>query len=351
MADRYHRDSLFNDTQRDQLGFSPQAVAQSALSRYFLPITNMYQQWLFYRGFGASEVERAYFDLSVQSGFQTIAEVLTRPLRGSYVREGDRFEWVSYDESPNADLVVPRTQGRIEFSQYDFSHGYYVSKRVVELGAYYERLAALIALTSSDARVLGVGADATADSLRYSLPYYLVFEEPINRLFGAIVRGDSAAFAPSVINGGELVYPSYFAPAATPEGTPLVSPVSFSTQLNTMVYGMAALSVNFDLGFIHRGQVALVGSGEIIAPAAGFQEMTYEDPFSGRQYVAWRSEADPDDTTWYAAEAIETLNEMRAQWESMPESPDRTSLEYDMQERTAQLELLRSAYRLFGSAL
>ena len=347
---------VFNNFSRGRLGFQPFDVFARVASRYFLPLVNMYQHWLFdYDPRRRDRLEQQLPALAAFDGFQLLAEVLATPQYGSYRDVGDHYEWMSYERGLG-DISIEPGVGRRQFSTYDLGAGYNIFGRVVEAGMFYEQLAALLALTANDASVLGAGADVQADFLSYSIPYYLVFNDEIDRLFSSVLRSDFREFAPRVGNDGQLNFANYLSTdEEMPEGKPIELNTAFSTRLYAALFGMANTSANFDLGFSQRGQVMLLGHGESITAADGYDTLVYSDPQSGRTYQAFRptmSVEGASDEAWYGAKLIEDNNRLQARLDNevLTES-EQLDLERDIADNVRWLEILRGLYSTFGNAI
>jgi hypothetical protein len=344
--------------QRDRVAFSPAAVGDRMTDRFFLPVANMYQQWLLNSFGGGSDngLLESYSILGVLRGFSMLWGVMSTPRYGSYELlegpDGPFYRWRSYNRLSGA-LYVPPGEGRRQFSRYDVSAGFNFYQRVLESGYFYEQIGALLALTASDASVLGIGADIDADSLAYSIPYYIMFQEQIDGLFSGIISEDFQGYAPYVVDdqivGKDLWLEDFVTPPA--DAPRLEVTVPWSTQLYTMLYGMSLLSSNFDTSFLHKAQVAVAGEGEPVTPADGFETLSGSDPFSGRTYLAYR---DPNGAkeSFIGAKLVERLTADAAAFAAAPEgSTDQVSARNAVQNDVQLLEILRSLYGQFESVL
>jgi Met-zincin len=346
--------------QRDRVTFSPSAVGDRMTDRFFLPLANMYQQWLLssFGGGSGDALLETYSELGMLRGFSLLWEVMSTPRYGSYRLRpdpsgtGELYTWQSYSKLDGA-YYVPPGVGRRQFSRYDISAGFNFYQRVLESGSFYEQIGALLALTASDASVLGIGADIDADSLAYSIPYYIVFQEEIDSLFSGIISEDFQSYAPYV-QDEQVVRKDLWLEDITPP--PATAPrlevtVPWSTQLYTMLYGMSMLSANFDTSFLTKAQVAMKGEGEPIAPAAGFTVVEGTDPISGRVYQAYR---DPVHSTesFVAARLVERLQRHAADYAgAAADSRDQIIARSEVQNDVQLLEILRSLYGQFNSVL
>ncbi len=365
LANSYREYYVFHNFQRERLGFQPASVFSQVATRYFFPMTNMYQHWF---SDAASGIKHdAYWSqsaiLSVELAFTTLYNVLATPRYGSYkqindIFAGEVYRWQTYGIAEDRDHIVAPGEGKRYLSRYDTQTNYEIAGQVLEVGSFYEQLAALLALTTNDAAVLAAGRDQIINSKRYSIPWSLAKGKQINDLFSAIVREDFRVYAPRV-NEGELLFfdalrrndPSEF------PGIPIEMGFDFSTKALTLFYGMANLSVNNDLSFVQRGQVAIVGSGETHTPASGFEAVTIDNPFSGQTYIAYRPEA-PRNQSWMAADYIEDIRQISdffTTFECQPfdcrakNAPQCCALEQRFKAKIEILELMRSMAKLYES--
>jgi hypothetical protein len=343
LIQRYKEYYVFTNFQRDRVGFSGISVLNTVASRYLLPLTNMYQHWLFgtfWRSGGSPA--GALAQLAAREGFNTLWNIMSTPAYGSYENRNGVF--VNVDENMDqSDLNVQPGVGRRQFSRFDYGSGYNVFNRVLESGHYYDQIAALMALTTWDASVVGVGSDVQADVLRYSIPYYLVFEEPLNDLFGSLFRQNQQEYAYKV-SGTNILEKSIFTDPNAPTEGYVQADMNFSTRILTLLYGMAFFSSNFDVSFVQRCQVAIVGSGEELTVGTGFDRVTVHDPFSGRQYAALQR-TDGEDGPWFAAQYLADLANMVTQYEALPDDDDtKVDLGFDIQQRFEEVEIMRSLF-------
>jgi hypothetical protein len=312
----------------------------------------MYPPWLFSGPTGAGLLS-TYAELGMLRGFSLLWEVMATPRYGSYALVDGGYAWMSYSEVDEADLYLPPGEGRREYSRYDVSSGYNLYQRVLESGYFYEQIGALRALTASDASVLGIGADVNADSLTYSIPYYLVFQDEIDHLFTGIVSQDFTTYGPG-ISDGKLVRKDLWLEnlgAQPPSDAQLQIRASWSARLYTMLYGTALLSSNFDASFLQKSQIAIAGESETVEISADFEELRVTDPTSGRTYVAYRDpNADPD--SYLGAKLVERVQTLVEAYDAeAPDSVEAATARSRIRAEVADLEILRSLYAAYQHVL
>jgi hypothetical protein len=246
---------------------------------------------------------------------------------------------------------VPRGVGRSLFSRYN-TGVYDIYRRVLESGHFYEQIGALIALTSSNARVVGFGSDVSADFRSYLIPFNLLFQEETTQLFSSVFAGDNRGYAMQVGldgSGGSFVNGrSVFSPTM-PTQAPLISPGrTFTTQLQSLVWGMAFLKAGYDTTFVRRGQISVKGSGDQRdAAPEGYQAVEAVNPVSGVVYVAYRGE-DTSDGPWYGAELVEKAQAMvDAQQSGAANAPSAAQVNRAFED----IEITRGLFTIFENPL
>ncbi|MEZ4458487.1 MAG: zinc-dependent metalloprotease [bacterium] len=268
VIDMYKNYYPLHHYRRDRPFFWSEDVLYSMYSRYFTPLTQIYQNWVFSYFYGTDDARMDnYYIFAATAAFNQLAEVMVTPQIGGYEKDAnDVWRLVDYTPSANYDLSVGYDSGRNLYTEYEYDSGYYYFDRVSEVGHFWDFLAASFALTDYETTRLGV--DDSADELTYSIPWYLFFEFELTDLFNAIYTQDTRFFGPRNVdgqvviprlsplladdgNGGDL----YFDPAtgeevpAAMEGEPIDLDSSFTQQLYVGMYGMAFFTSNYSLNF------------------------------------------------------------------------------------------------------
>jgi hypothetical protein len=363
----YREYYVFNNFQRDRVGFDSFQVYLRTASRYFLPLTNMYQHWLWgvaVTGLtpqGSPRGELGY--LSTQEGLNRLLNTMSTPDYGPHVYNPAAGMYVpGNDACPevNSDVLipfegdfmsmpgcvdVPRGLGRSFFSRYD-SSGYDVFRRILESGHFYDQMAALVALQQSNASVVGIGSDVSADSRTFRIPYNLIFSEQLQGLFSSIYREDDTGYAMHIVRPearpAEVLQRSVFttmepADVAT---LPIVAPGrTYTTRVQALVAGMNLMDGSLNPTFAKQGQISLLGSGEQRVASPGFDLVEVADPLTGRAFVAYRK-SDGTGGPWYAADLLDEAKAILA----TPGGAD----DGDVTNIFGDIELVRLAFKIFG---
>lgn len=336
----YREYYVFNNFSRDRVGFDPFQVFVRTASRYFLPLTNMYQHWLWgvaVTGLGRMGTPRGDLGfLATREGLFRMLNTMSTPDYGAHMYDevsgvyqpvgGSCPEGMGDVIIPNDSgapvtggpqfttmpgcVDVPRGVGRSFFSRFN-SDGYDVFRRVLESGHFYDQMAALVALQQANASVVGIGRDVNADARQFRIPYNLVFQEEVDNLFASIYKEDDFGYGMHIQraegNTAQVVPLSVFAGLDIEDvaNLPVIAPGrSQTTRVQALIAGMNLLDGSLNSTFAKRGQISLVGSGEQRAVPAGFEEVRVADPGTGRDFIAYRKVGN-EDGPWYAADMLE----------------------------------------------
>ncbi len=299
----------FNAFQRGRLGWSINSYLNRLLNRYFVRFTEAFQFYYFFGDY-YKQVGLEYdvgYDLLKASleALNTLGDVLQTPEPGTYcVRSNDSvYELVPYASycKPDAKLLqVDVGQGKPFYI--NFSDDYYY--RITRAGSLYEKLAALIALTTSEANFFRV--DTFADRDRYSISYYRIFKDEVLNLLDGIIRNDVSNYGGAITltqdstmsfrnvpivdmeNYGEANYQGV---AVLPANTPRIeTPVTRSLRDYAIILSLVNLNSAWD-STLDSGEflrVAQVGSGDDITVGLSTDSKVFTNPLTGQQFKAWK---------------------------------------------------------------
>lgn len=357
-----------NHLQRDRAFFWSEDVLNSAYGRYFSQLTMVYQQWVFSYIYNTEDVVLDnYYLFAAQTGFNQLADVLMTPAMGSYTKN-DRgvYELVSEGRDPEAELYVSYKDGRPTLSDFQYDSGYYFFDRISEVGHFWDFLAAMFALTDSDAVRLGV--DSSADALTYSIPWYMFFEGELTQIMNSIFLRDATTFGPRVKDGKIVRQPyallvltddddnviSSFDPETgqeyplEPEGEPLFMETNFNQEFYAALYGMAFFTANYSLNYPDQWKIFRVGGGEQIEAAPGFEVVRFDDPFSGFSYGALRDTTNQT-TKSGATRLIEEANYWKQRYETTADEDAQSDAYFKIQSSVERMNIARSLYDVLGT--
>jgi len=307
VAEAYKNYYIWSAFKRDRFNFDPWSYMDRLYGRYFKRFVETFQEFYFdYAYFFDGDLSGDFMkDLAAGSiiGLNTLAGVFQTPEPGYYCRVfaqepqwADTYtpEQVTYlrdlwevnagryvsTQSTAGQYVceddtlvnVPVGVGRGFYMDWENNGGQWW--RPVSTGAFYERLAALQAITQSETNF--VAADTGADRRRWTISFYRLFQNELIDLFGGLISDDLASIAGTIDDNGQFVN----RPMVTEEqfaarergdntnGASLVLPRS-SPDLRwyASLFGMALFTSTIDqqMDFGRYVKVSLKGSNDDIA--------------------------------------------------------------------------------------
>jgi hypothetical protein len=304
--DRFKNYFIFNAFKRGRLTWSIDGYLNRLLERYFSRYTEAYQFYYFYGALlGNTDLGQDLLKASIDS-MNALGEVLQTPEPGEHCATAN---------SPNV-MVMPATTGPdacvsgglsmdIQIPDgkpyfINFSQDYYY--RITRAGSLYEKLGALIALTSTSARFYRV--DTFADSSKYSINYYSIFKDEMLNLLSGVIRNDSGSYGGYVPVSGPMKaqyqptpvvdlnvwgqvkppVPAYMQPGVKRVDTP----VNKTIRYYALGLSLANLNSTWDstLDISNYMAVTIKGSKDDVAYATGINVLEYQHPESGLVYRA-----------------------------------------------------------------
>jgi hypothetical protein len=175
-----------------------------------------------------------------------------------------------------------------------FSNDFYY--QILRTGSLYEKLEALLVLTTTEATFFRI--DTFADSNRYSVNFYQVFRDQVINLLSGVIRNDPSSYG-AIWNEGIVPTPvvdltTYgvlnppVPPYAQP-GTPrLDTPVNLTIRYWALLLSMARLGSSWDatLDFQNYLAVSVKGSDDDFTVSASTKVLEYTHPETGVIYRA-----------------------------------------------------------------
>ncbi|HYX90055.1 MAG TPA: zinc-dependent metalloprotease [Myxococcaceae bacterium] len=341
--DRYREYYVFSNFRRDRVFFDVFDTMSRKFRRFTSNLPQVYMHWLFnlywyqfYDGYSTDQMEQFfgrgdpilqnYWTMAVVDGINHLLDELSTPSAGYFGKRVDTGRWVHLPQNnaentrfdpaaedqllaaitagPNAEYsdlrYVPRGPGRNMFTSFD-TDGYDFFRRVNEMGHFWDQYGALRALSTFEANFLGV--DTTSDQTRFWLPYYITFRKELSRTVSGVWLEDNGRYASGLIKQADrladvrrptfvhaedyisgFVYPAPSQPLAGDPASPpekIEASPTWSTRFFSELFGMAYFNANLELDFARQNQVFRLGSGENVTPAAGYEVVTFADPFGG----------------------------------------------------------------------
>ncbi|MES1204509.1 MAG: zinc-dependent metalloprotease [Pseudomonadota bacterium] len=302
VIDLYKNYYVFNGYQRGRLTWSVDSYLSRLSSRYFNRFSEAFQFYYFFGdAFFGSYLADDLLGAAMLS-LNALGEVLQTPEPGLHcatdlspdvlvVSSGYGPQTTCHNDAPQMTIAIP--DGKPYYI--DFSDDYYY--RITRAGSLYEKLAALIALTSTQSRFFRV--DSFADQDRYSINYYRLFKDQMINLLSGVIRNDPTVYGGYVSGGvykpspvvdpavfGKATYPmpEYMLPTAKRVDTPVNKTIRFYA----LGLALAQLDSTWDstLDFANYTNVTLKGSNDDVTYAAGTPVVEFADPQSHLVYRA-----------------------------------------------------------------
>jgi hypothetical protein len=305
--DRFKNYYVFNAFKRGRLTWSLDGYMNNVLlDRYFSRFTESFQYFYYFGDiFSDTDLGADLLKASVDS-LNALGEVLQTPEPGEHCPTSSNPNTlvVPSPSGPNACLSgstamnIGAPQGKPYYI--NFSDDYYY--RITRASSLYEKLAALIALTSTNARFYRI--DTFADSTKYSLNYYNVFKDEVLNLLSGVIRNDPSAYGGYVATDGplkglyqptpvvDLATWGQVKPAMPPYMLPGVkrvdTPVNKVIQYYAIGLALSNLSSTWDstLDVSNYMAVHVKGSKDDVTYAPGTNVLEYAHPESALVYRA-----------------------------------------------------------------
>ena len=216
VVDDYRAYYYFQYFKRDRFGWRPWRVLFSHFFNTFLPLSDYYQNW-YLSPDGYDDVMDDYYWMSINMGFNLIAESFATPSYGTYCtgtngqlynltdeggsgpEQTSDYFLTAYCDSSAPFYEVPQGDGRRRFTAYDVESGYNFPDLPNEAGHYWSTLAAAWALFDPEAFVLGSDGDAGT----YAIQYYDLFDDQIDELVSHVLTEDYGEYSPVMEVKGE----------------------------------------------------------------------------------------------------------------------------------------------------
>lgn len=281
-------------------------------------------------------------------GLRKMASTLASPAPGSYALDAQTNVWRHLTDSflDDADLTVPIGTGRFPLTSYTRDDGYYFYEKPQMVGAFWEKLAAILTLTDSSANFQGEYLEEIGGGTSIGFNTYLMAE--LNDLLGSIIAGDLGRYAP-LQQDGAVAHRDFLADQDQYAGASLVEPSlnNFTMKLYSAVYAMAYLPAGYDQSIIDSLFVHVRGESGGYEPDEDQPTVRFTDPFSRKVYTALRPDFD-DDRIPIAERLVRRGGDLSELWRAADEGAEKDALAMEIRSTTELLDQLRTLRDLFG---
>lgn len=242
--------------------------------------------------------------------FDLFARILTRPDPGYYcpsdicgfslpvgVEETVYVaDWAPLPDVWLYDFRVALGDGRYINNDYDYSQGYFWSDYQTQVGSYYEKIWATYYLAEAFDYFISNSREDFTDSRYKNVNFATIYPEQVRRLYGALLTGDLAAYAPWVVVPsdpedtplGVLQYPAWHdraGPGPRPARALLADPnYAWNERLYAMVWGAMFFPTDWSQRWLNDARITTLGADQVEWPPA--ETYLFHNPASGLTYRA-----------------------------------------------------------------
>jgi len=322
----YERSYIFNNFRRYRRLFSTFDYG-GRLVRYIEPMLGIYQN-LIYRYASDAEFREQEGPFGFEDQFLATADtmnffarLLAQPSIGSYEYDAgwDRYELVSLDVEPDAQISVPFGQGRYLNSIYQT--GLTGISRVERVGSIYDSIYGMLFMTAR-----GIGPFYSPD-VAFWTNFYDIFPNEIQQIFTGMIAAEPEQYMPRIECQSSDTFPNCSDPrvvfmdfyrgdcgidpdtgepnADTCRPNPaevtyrdlgvLNGGTRFFLQSYAAIYALQSFPIYYDTAFQNQMFVCVEGQGDCFAPDAGATEgVDYVRHVSrrfGKNFLAWQVSA------------------------------------------------------------
>ncbi len=318
--DYFHNYYLFNAFQRGRTAWSLDSYVKRLQDRYFTRFTEAFMFYYFYSAaFPGTDFANDLLKASVDS-LNALGDILQTPEPGLHC---------ATQSSPDI-LVLPQSRGvnactpgqptmNIDLPDgkpyyIDFSDGYYY--RITRAGSLYEKLVALITLTTTEARFYRV--DSFADQNRFSINYYRVFKDQMLNLLSGVIRNDPSVYGGYSVGGqftttpvvdldimGKVTYP--MPDYMKPDTKRIDTPVNKTIRWYALGLALSQLDSTWDSTLDISNYLAVTQKGAVDDTLFSSPVHEFTHPVSG---ITYRAPQFDDKHIAVGVQVIDELNTM-----------------------------------------
>ncbi|MCB9737670.1 MAG: hypothetical protein H6747_00240 [Deltaproteobacteria bacterium] len=379
---------LFDAFKRDRLWFgtggNPMSYMSRVIDRYLLPIgaaaryyavyNNIFRVYSFFPFYDNHPMYLRALRSASEDAFRALTAILTSPAPGSYSfdKTSNTYQLASYDTGKVSDsdaLDIQLGVGKMPWTTFNTKDGYYYANHPAWIGSYWDKLAAIQVMTSSQASFL---SDFVGEQLPLfrgtAIGFNTVYPKELSAILGGIAAGaidEVGGFA--VKENGKMVYRPRdpFAPAdkSAPRVAPSVN--SLSLRLFAAWQAIANLPAGFDPSFTDSMAIWIKGSahefdfgactkfgvcaggGPDGGAVSAVDYVEFEDPWGKKVYVAPRVNYNKDyfSPTY---RMLKDLNDLKSKWQAA-EGTEKEALAAQMKAELEVVDYFRLLYKVYGS--
>lgn len=309
----YENRYIFNNFRRDHVQFNTDAVMSRTEGRYFDKFTSSYKALALYL-----ELEPQQFHAELLNGpgllmahniaaslsMAEFAKIITRPEPGQYVLENGVAQVAASSDvtppDPVFQIAIGSGEGRYINNDYDYSKGYWWGDYQTQVGSYYEKVDTVYYLTEAYNQFVQNNKDDYIDGRYLNINYSTLYPDQMRRFFSGLMQNDLTTFGPYVsmpTQGNQSTLPTaqvQYLPWETgttqvnyPANTTVLNPlVGWEEQFPGAIYGMYFGGTTLTQDWTDQMRIYSMGGGSDSITIPTEQQVVYDDPTSGIEYVA-----------------------------------------------------------------
>lgn len=372
--DAFKRERMWYGTGGNPLAYMNRVMDRymtpiGAAARYYALYNNIYRVYSFFTFVDQHPMYLKALRESSESSFRILSGILTSPAPGAYTLDKARNEYVntSFEMGTNGagKLNIPLGQGKLPWTTFSTKKGYYYADHPAWIGAYWEKIAAIMTMTNSSASFL---TDFVGEQLPIfrgtAIGFNTIYPKELSTVLGGLAAGAVEEVGAVVDDTDPTKAPVVvprdpFAPAN--KSLPRVAPsiMNLSLRLFSAWQAIANLPAGFDPSFTDSMAVWLKGSG--LSYTFGckdggnnggkceslIEHVEFEDPFGKKTYVAPKVNYNKDYfSPTYSM--LTRLNAMKKKW-ALAQGADKAELAARMKEELEVVDYFRQLYKVYGS--
>ncbi len=377
LFDAFKRDRLWFGTGGNPMSYMSRVIDRyltpiGAAARYYAVYNNIFRVYSFFPFYDNHPMYLRALRSASEDAFRTLSAVLTSPAPGSYNFDSaaNAYQLVSYDPGKGTGsdaLEIGLGTGKMPWTTFATQDGYYYANHPAWIGSYWDKLAAIQILTSSQASFL---SDFVGEQLPLfrgtAIGFNTLYPKELSAMLGGIAAGAMDEVGGYAVKNaeGKMVYQPRdpFAPAdkSAPRVAPSIN--SLSLRLFAAWQSIANLPAGFDPSFTDSMAIWIKGSAHQFdfgactkfgvceggeGAVAAVDHVEFDDPWGKKTYVAPRVNYNKDyfSPTYHM---LKKLNDLKSKWQAA-EGAEREALAAEMKAEIEVVDYFRLLYKVYGS--
>ena len=372
--DAFKRERMWFSTGGSPLGYMGRILDRyllpiGAAARYYAVYNNIYRVYSFFTFVDEHPMYLNALRRASEASFRELTAMLSSPAPGHFAldKASNTYVNTSYTAGANGaeDLNIPLGVGKLPWTTFSTKAGYYYADHPAWIGSYWDKVAAIITMTSSSASFL---SDFVGEQLPIfrgtAIGFNTIYPKELSTILGGLAAGATDQIGMVVDDSDKankvLVPRDPFKPVDLSKPKVEPSVMNLSLRLYAAWQAIANLPAGFDPSYTDSMAVWLKGSGvshdfgcdAVTSPDGGacdsiIEFVEFEDPFGNKTYVAPKVNYNKDyfSPTFYM---LTRLNKLKQQWEQAAPA-DKAKVAARMKEELEVVDYFRLLYKVYGS--